>query len=116
MNRPGKASPTVRIADAVLSGSRPQMLAMPVPTEIVDDAASNVAARVNASFPPGASPNQKALYPNDSSSRIISRSSAAVRPYPPCHTPTRPNAIARSYTKYLHQANGQGRLAAPDAG
>ena len=60
MNRPGNASPTVLIADAVLSGSRPQMLAMPVPTTMFEDAASNVAARVNASFPPGASPNQNA--------------------------------------------------------
>ena len=60
MNRPGNASPTVRIAEAVLSGSRPQMLAMPVATTSESVAASIIAARVNASLPPGASPNQSA--------------------------------------------------------
>ncbi len=59
-NRPGNASPIVRIADAVFSGSRPQMLAIPVPITSDSVAAKSVVARTKASLPPGASPNQSA--------------------------------------------------------
>ena len=80
MKRPGKASPIVRMAELVLSGSLPQMLAMPVAITSVSVAPSNVAARVNASLPPGASPNQSAPYPSRSSSRALARSSSAGKP------------------------------------
>ena len=80
MKRPGNASPTVRIADPVVSGSRPQIDAIPVPIVSVDVAASRTAARLNASLPPGASPNHSAAYPSSSTSAANARSSLAGGP------------------------------------